>query len=158
MSAPVGPDAAASPARSASGQAGPARRDEICADAPEQSRLSDVLASVEARLAEPAKEQSVMKKILLGALCAAAALTAVSSANASGGCGPAYHRGPYGGCRLNRGAYMGGPVVGVRVGGPAVAVAIGAPGIGVFYPGRGYWDGRRYWARREAWNGGWRYR
>ena len=84
-----------------------------------------------------------MRKILLGATIAAgAALMAISSADAAGGCGPGFHRGPLGGCRVN--------------GGPGIVV--GGPAIGVFYPGRGYWDGRRYWANRYRWNGGWRYR
>ena len=82
-----------------------------------------------------------MKKLMLGALAAGAALTIVSSAQAAGGCGVGGHRGPYGGCRGNLGA---GPIVG--------------PALGVFYPGRGYWDGHRYWANRYAWHGGWRYR
>lgn len=83
-----------------------------------------------------------MKKILIAGLCAAAALGSVTAADASGGCGPAFHRGPYGGCRPN-----GGPVV-----------AVGVPAIGVFYAGRGYWDGHRYWQHRERWHDGWRYR
>jgi hypothetical protein len=83
-----------------------------------------------------------MKKIVLAALCAGAALAAVSSADAAGGCGRGFHRGPYGGCRVNRGA---------------VVVAPGLA-IGTFYPGRGYWDGHRYWAHRDHWHGGWRYR
>ena len=82
-----------------------------------------------------------MKKLMLGALVASAALAAVSSAQAAQGCGPGGHRGPYGGCRPNVGpAFVGGPV------------------IGVFYPGRGYWYGGRYWQNRYAWHGGWRYR
>ena len=85
-----------------------------------------------------------MKKALWDAACIGVALTAVSTAEASGGCGPAFHRGPYGGCRPNVGP---GPVV----------VAPGLA-IGVFYPSRGYWDGRRYWGRRDRWHGGWRYR
>lgn len=85
-----------------------------------------------------------MKKIILAACCATAALAAVSPADAAGGCGPAFHRGPYGGCRPNRG----GPVV----------VAPGVPVIGTYYGGRGYWDGRRYWQHRDRWHGGWRYR
>ena len=85
-----------------------------------------------------------MTKILLAVLAASAALTMASAANAEGGCGPGFHRGPYGGCRPNRGP---GPVF----------VAPGLPAIGVFYPGRGYWDGRRYWANRYRFHGGWRY-
>jgi hypothetical protein len=90
-------------------------------------------------------KEVAMKKMLLLVLSAGAALTIVSSAQASGGCGPAFHRGPYGGCRPNVGP---GPVV----------VGVGGPGIGVFYAGRGYWDGHRYWHNRYRWNGGWRYR
>ena len=85
----------------------------------------------------------MLKKVLIAAVAVGATLAGVSSASASGGCGPAFHRGPYGGCRPNYGP------------GPAV---IGAPVIGVFYGGRGYWDGHRYWAHRDAWHGGWRYR
>jgi hypothetical protein len=84
-----------------------------------------------------------MKKILLAALVAGAALMATSPADAREGCGPGGHRGPYGHCRPNRGPVVAGP---------------GAVRVGVFYPGRGYWDGRRYWWHRERWHGGWRYR
>ncbi len=83
-----------------------------------------------------------MKKFVLAAVCAGAALVAVSSASAEGGCGRGFHRGPYGGCRPNGGA---------------VFVAPGLA-IGTFYPGHGYWDGRRYWGHRDRWHGGWRYR
>ncbi len=69
---------------------------------------------------------------------------AAPSANAAGGCGIGFHRGPLGGCRPNGG----GPVV----------VVPGGLAVGVFYPGRGYWDGNRYWGHRYRWNGGWRYR
>ncbi|MGC1301642.1 MAG: hypothetical protein WA840_04635 [Caulobacteraceae bacterium] len=79
--------------------------------------------------------------VLLGA---GAALSVASSASAAQGCGPGFHRGPYGGCRPNGG---GGPVIGV----PGLS-------IGVFYPGRGYWDGHRYWQNRYRSHGGWRYR
>ena len=85
-----------------------------------------------------------MKKIMLAVLSTAAVLSAVPMAQAAGGCGPAFHRGPYGRCRPNYGV---GPVY--RPGGLA---------IGVFYPGRGYWDGHRYWANRYRYGGGWRYR
>jgi hypothetical protein len=84
-----------------------------------------------------------MRKALLAAVAIASTFAAVSAANASGGCGPGFHRGPYGGCRPN-----GGPVF----------VGPGAYTVGVFYPGRGYWDGRRWWGHREHWHGGWRYR
>jgi hypothetical protein len=80
-----------------------------------------------------------MKKMMLAVLAAGAALTVASTAQAAGGCGPGFHRGPYGGCRPNFGP------------GPG-------PAIGVFYPGQGYWYGGRYWGHRYAWRGGWRYR
>jgi hypothetical protein len=88
----------------------------------------------------------MFKKMLLAAAVAGLTLAGVSSADAEGGCGPAFHRGPYGGCRPNLGPA------------PAVVVAPGAPAIGVFYRGRGYWDGHRYWWHRYGWHGGWRYR
>ena len=83
-----------------------------------------------------------MKRILSAALGAGLALATVSAAQAAGGCGPAFHRGPYGGCRPNFGARPG----------------VAGPAFGVFYPGRGYWDGRRYWGHRYRYGGGWRYR
>jgi hypothetical protein len=83
-----------------------------------------------------------MKKILLAAIAAGVALTAVAPADAAQGCGPGAHRGPRGYCHPNSAP---------RWVAPAVR-------IGVFYPGRGYWDGRRYWGHRYAWRGGWRYR
>ncbi len=85
----------------------------------------------------------LMSTALATLLGAAAALSTVSAAYASGGCGPAFHRAPNGACYPNRG----GPVVV----GPGL-------GVGVFYPGRGYWDGHRYWGHRDRWQGGWRYR
>ncbi|MBE7219138.1 MAG: hypothetical protein INR64_11765 [Caulobacteraceae bacterium] len=72
----------------------------------------------------------------------AVALTLGSVAQAAGGCGVGFHRGPRGGCRANYGP---GPVA-------------PGPAIGVFYGGRGWWDGHRYWANRYRWHGGWRYR
>lgn len=87
-----------------------------------------------------------MKKFLIVALTSAAALTAVvSTADAAQGCGPGFHRGPYGACRPNR------PPPG------AVVVVPGGPRVGVYYHGRGYWDGHRYYMNRRAWHGGWRY-
>lgn len=86
----------------------------------------------------------MLKKLLLVAV-AAGAVTAVSPAEAAQGCGPGFHRGPYGHCRPNGGP---GPVVA----GPGVLV------VGNYYGGRGYWDGRRYWQHRDRWHGGWRYR
>jgi hypothetical protein len=62
---------------------------------------------------------------LLSAASAAILLSFVSvhSANAAGGCGPGFHRGPYGGCRPNRG-----PIV-VVPGAAVVAPAVIAPPV-----------------------------
>src|SRR4029450_14163018 len=49
----------------------------------------------------------------------------------AGGCGPGFHRGPYGGCRRNgyySGVYYGGAVAPGGGGGPGVAG--GPPGVG----------------------------
>jgi hypothetical protein len=86
-----------------------------------------------------------MKKIMLVLLAASAAVAGTSAAEARQGCGPGFHRGPYGGCRPN-----GGP-------GP-VAVVPGGLIVGTYYPRQGYWDGHRYWQHRDRWHGGWRYR
>jgi hypothetical protein len=85
-----------------------------------------------------------MKTFLAAALAAGVALTAVAPADAAQGCGPGFHRGPYGHCRPN---HRGG-------------VVVAAPGlvIGNYYSRRGYWDGRRYWQHRERWHNSWRYR
>ena len=83
-----------------------------------------------------------MKRFLAIALAASTAFVAVSAADASGGCGRGYHRGPHGGCRPDRGG---------------VVVAPGLV-IGNYYGNRGYWDGHRYWHHRDRWHGGWRYR
>jgi hypothetical protein len=88
----------------------------------------------------------MIKSIVLLGLAVGTALTAAAPASAAGGCGPGWHRGPYGGCRRNLPGR--GPVV----------VAPGAPVVGVYYPGHGYWYGNRYWGQRYRWHGGWRYR
>ena len=49
-------------------------------------------------------------------------LVCVDGASAEGGCGPGFHRGPYGGCRPNRG-----PVVVVP--GAVVAPVVVAPAV-----------------------------
>jgi hypothetical protein len=41
-------------------------------------------------------------KYLFAAALAAATFVDIGSASAAGGCGPGWHRGPYGGCRPNR--------------------------------------------------------
>ena len=83
-----------------------------------------------------------MRKILLAALAAGAALTVTAPADARQGCGVGAHRGPGGYCRVNRGRVIVAPRV----------------VVGRYYHGRGYWDGRRYWGQRYRWHGGWRYR
>ena len=85
-----------------------------------------------------------MKRSMLLLLGAGAALAMAGSAYAADGCGPAFHRGPYGHCRPN--------------GGPGPGPVVVGPAIGVFYPGRGYWDGHRYYGHRDRFHGGWRYR
>ncbi|MGH6708022.1 MAG: GCG_CRPN prefix-to-repeats domain-containing protein [Bradyrhizobium sp.] len=42
-------------------------------------------------------------KYLFAAILVAASFASFSAANAAGGCGPGFHRGPYGGCQPNRG-------------------------------------------------------
>jgi hypothetical protein len=44
-----------------------------------------------------------MRTLLFAVLFAIAGL---GDANAAGGCGPGFHRGPYGGCVVNRGAVV----------------------------------------------------
>ena len=41
-------------------------------------------------------------KYLFAAILVAASFASLSAANAAGGCGPGWHRGPYGGCQPNR--------------------------------------------------------
>ena len=45
-------------------------------------------------------------KYLFTAVLVALTFADFSAANAAGGCGPGRHRGPYGGCVLNRGAVV----------------------------------------------------
>jgi hypothetical protein len=40
-------------------------------------------------------------KYLFAAALVASSFIGVSAVNAAGGCGPGFHRGPYGGCRAN---------------------------------------------------------
>ncbi len=42
-------------------------------------------------------------KYLFAAVLIAGTFAGFSAANAAGGCGPGWHRGPYGGCQPNRG-------------------------------------------------------
>ena len=73
-------------------------------------------------------------KVLFAAALVAGTFVGLSSASAAGGCGPGFHRNPYGECRPNRGPVVvvpGGPVVVER----PVVVAPAAPVVVV--PGRG---------------------
>ena len=45
-------------------------------------------------------------KYLFAAVLVAGTFAGFSAANAAGGCGPGWHRGPYGGCQPNRGAVV----------------------------------------------------
>src|SRR6266404_9520053 len=71
-------------------------------------------------------------KYLFAAVLVASTLAGFSAANAAGGCGPGFHRGPYGGCRPNGGVV----VVAPRVVAPRVVLAP-APVV-VVPPARAY--------------------
>jgi len=58
-------------------------------------------------------------KTLFASILVAGTLAGFGAAEAAGGCGPGFHRGPYGGCRPNGGAV----VVAPRVVAPRVVVA-----------------------------------
>jgi hypothetical protein len=45
-------------------------------------------------------------KTLFAAVLLASTVVSFGAANAAGGCGPGFHRGPYGGCRVNGGAIV----------------------------------------------------
>jgi hypothetical protein len=93
-----------------------------------------------------------MRLLTMLALSAGAALAVASAAQAEGGCGPGFHRGPGGACHPN------GPRGPVVVGPGPVVVAPGRWVVGTYYPGHGYWDGHRWWTHRYSYHGGWRYR
>ncbi len=63
-------------------------------------------------------------KYLFAAVLALGTVASFSAAEAAGGCGPGWHRGPYGGCQPNRRAVVVRPVV-------------VAPPVVVVRPGRG---------------------
>ena len=63
-------------------------------------------------------------KTLFAAVLVAGTLAGFSAADAAGGCGPGFHRGPYGGCRPNGGVVVVPPrVVAPRVVVPRVVIA-----------------------------------
>ena len=88
-----------------------------------------------------------MIKIYATLFVLAIGLAGATAAQAEGGCGWGYHRGPYGGCRPN--GYGAGPSVA-----PRPVVVVGVPGAMIYAPiGRpcpyGYHlgpHGRRCWA------------
>jgi hypothetical protein len=47
-----------------------------------------------------------MKYLFAAAVLVAGTFASFSAANAAGGCGPGWHRGPYGGCQPNRGGVV----------------------------------------------------
>ena len=47
-----------------------------------------------------------MKYLIAAALLATTVVGFGATANAAGGCGPGFHRGPYGGCRANAGVVV----------------------------------------------------
>jgi hypothetical protein len=62
-----------------------------------------------------------MKYLFAAAVVAATAVGFASTADAAGGCGRGFHRGPYGACVVNRGAVVVAPRVVVR---PAPRVVV----------------------------------
>src|SRR3954462_10692509 len=81
---------------------------------------------IAARLAK--KEENM--KTIFAAVLVAGTLAGFGGAEAAQGCGPGFHRGPYGGCRPNSGAL----IVAPRVVAPRVVVA---PPVVVVPRGRG---------------------
>jgi hypothetical protein len=61
-------------------------------------------------------------KCLFAAVVVASTIAGFGAANAAGGCGPGFHRGPYGGCRPNGGVVVVAPRVVER---PVVVVPRG---------------------------------
>jgi hypothetical protein len=70
-------------------------------------------------------------------------LVCIHSANAEGGCGPGFHRGPYGACRPNRGPVVVVPGAPVVVAPAVVAPAVVAPAPVVCGPGLRWHPGLR---------------
>jgi hypothetical protein len=62
-------------------------------------------------------------KYLFAAALVATTVAGFGSANAAGGCGPGFHRGPYGGCQPNGGVVVVAP--GPVVAAPVVVVPVG---------------------------------
>ena len=79
---------------------------------------------------EAAQDKGENMKTLFAGVLLAATLAGFGAAEAAQGCGPGFHRGPYGGCRPNGGAV----IVAPRVVAPRIVVAP-APVV-VVRPGR----------------------
>lgn len=98
---------------------------------------------------------------LLGLSSLDAGRFGIPAAQAAGGCGPGFHRGPYGGCRPNvygapgaygyRYGYRGGPVYGYRGG-----VRYGYRGGAVYRGGRVYGGRAVHGGRVGGYRGGYR--
>jgi hypothetical protein len=65
-----------------------------------------------------------MRTLLAAALFVGTIASLTTTANAAGGCGAGFHRGPYGGCVVNRGAVVVAPAPVVVAPAPVV---VGAP-------------------------------
>ena len=61
-------------------------------------------------------------KYLFAAALVAGTVAGLGSASAEGGCGPGWHRGPYGGCQPNRGVVVAPGAVVVEPAAPVVVV------------------------------------
>jgi hypothetical protein len=66
-----------------------------------------------------------MKKLLAAAVLVAGTFASFSAANAAGGCGPGWYRGPYGGCQPMRRAVVVRPAPIVVAPAPVVVVRPG---------------------------------
>ena len=84
-----------------------------------------------------------MVKIVSAILVIAATLAVSTAADAAGGCGWGYHRGPYGGCRANAAPVPVAPRTVVAV--PGARIIFAAPGRACPYGYHLGRQGRRCW-------------
>jgi hypothetical protein len=66
-------------------------------------------------------------KYLFAAALVVSTVAGLGSASAAGGCGPGWHRGPYGGCQPNRGVVVVAPAPVVVAPAPVVVVPRACP-------------------------------
>jgi hypothetical protein len=66
-------------------------------------------------------------RYLFAAALVAGTVAGFGSANAEGGCGPGWHRGPYGGCQPNRAAVVVAPAPIVVAPAPVVVAPVVVP-------------------------------